>query len=277
VNLTALLVTAVFAGGDKHIPPPWAPPIDDETVTDVEEDPGDLGDATAEIPVDDPEPEAPAALTPEPTLAPPTPEPTPAATPVVTPELVATSAPTQAPEEVAPAVTEAVPTAAAAETPAAVPAETPTEVPTEAPAAQAPPVVSVPALEPSADEPVVAPTEDEPRRETAERRVRPKRPSAARGPDSEGQPSSAQAPKPGAAEAPRTPVIEDPDSAPQRIVAVRTRNGKTRLGRQVYRIQPGDTLSGIASRYGLSWKRLAALNDLADPDLIYAGDTLVLY
>ena len=59
-------------------------------------------------------------------------------------------------------------------------------------------------------------------------------------------------------------------------MAVRTRSDSPRPGARSYVIQPGDTLSGIAARYGLSWKRLAVLNDLADPDLIYAGDTLVL-
>ena len=46
---------------------------------------------------------------------------------------------------------------------------------------------------------------------------------------------------------------------------------------QTYRIQPGDTLSSIAARYGLSWQRLAVSNGLRDPNLIYAGDTLALY
>ena len=67
------------------------------------------------------------------------------------------------------------------------------------------------------------------------------------------------------------------NGGPLRVVAVRTRTGKQRLGGRSYLIRPGDTLSGIAARYGLSWKRLAALNDLADPNLIYAGDTLALY
>jgi LysM repeat protein len=63
---------------------------------------------------------------------------------------------------------------------------------------------------------------------------------------------------------------------PDRVVAVRTRAGKTRFAGRTYLIRSGDTLSGIAARYGLSWQRLAVLNDLDDPDLIYAGDTLIL-
>ena len=41
-----------------------------------------------------------------------------------------------------------------------------------------------------------------------------------------------------------------------------------------YVIQPGDTLSGIAQRYGTTAERLAQLNNLSDPNRIYAGNTL---
>lgn len=74
---------------------------------------------------------------------------------------------------------------------------------------------------------------------------------------------------------PSTPVTTQ-RRQPTRVVAVRTRAGKSRLGARTYLIQPGDTLSGIAARFGLSWPRLAVLNDLDDPNLIYAGDTLIL-
>ena len=36
-----------------------------------------------------------------------------------------------------------------------------------------------------------------------------------------------------------------------------------------YTVQPGDTLSGIASRHGTTWQELARLNHLADPDSIF--------
>jgi N-acetylmuramoyl-L-alanine amidase len=39
-------------------------------------------------------------------------------------------------------------------------------------------------------------------------------------------------------------------------------------------VKPGETLSSIASRYGTSWQHLAATNDLADPNLIVAGQGL---
>ena len=41
-----------------------------------------------------------------------------------------------------------------------------------------------------------------------------------------------------------------------------------------YVIQPGDTLSGIAQKYGTTVNALAKLNDISDPDKIYAGRTI---
>ena len=41
-----------------------------------------------------------------------------------------------------------------------------------------------------------------------------------------------------------------------------------------YTIQPGDTLSEIAERFGTTVSSLSALNGISDPNLIYAGNTL---
>lgn len=41
-----------------------------------------------------------------------------------------------------------------------------------------------------------------------------------------------------------------------------------------YVVQPGDTLSGIAARYGTTYQTLAALNQLSNPNLIYPGQTI---
>lgn len=41
-------------------------------------------------------------------------------------------------------------------------------------------------------------------------------------------------------------------------------------------VRPGDTLSGIAARHGVSERRLVRLNGLADPNFIYAGQRLRL-
>lgn len=43
-----------------------------------------------------------------------------------------------------------------------------------------------------------------------------------------------------------------------------------------YTIVSGDTLSGIASKFGISVSSLVAANHIADPNLIYAGNTLII-
>ncbi len=44
----------------------------------------------------------------------------------------------------------------------------------------------------------------------------------------------------------------------------------------LYRIEPGDTLSRIARRFGANVDTLVALNGIADPHWIYAGDILLV-
>lgn len=41
-----------------------------------------------------------------------------------------------------------------------------------------------------------------------------------------------------------------------------------------YKVKKGDTLSGIASRYGISWKTLAGMNGIDDPKKLRVGQTL---
>lgn len=45
-------------------------------------------------------------------------------------------------------------------------------------------------------------------------------------------------------------------------------------GRQTYTVVRGDTLSGIANKFGTSWQRLQQLNGLANPNLIFPGQVL---
>ena len=51
-------------------------------------------------------------------------------------------------------------------------------------------------------------------------------------------------------------------------------NGSANTGSVYYTVKSGDTLSSIASRYGVSYQVLASLNGLANPNLIFAGQTL---
>lgn len=43
---------------------------------------------------------------------------------------------------------------------------------------------------------------------------------------------------------------------------------------EYYTIQSGDTLSGIAAKFGTTWQWLAEVNDISDPNLIYPGNTI---
>ncbi len=44
----------------------------------------------------------------------------------------------------------------------------------------------------------------------------------------------------------------------------------------VYTVQPGDTLSGIAAAYGTTYQRLAAVNGISNPNLIFPGQQIVI-
>lgn len=43
---------------------------------------------------------------------------------------------------------------------------------------------------------------------------------------------------------------------------------------RTYKVQSGDTLSGIASKYGTTYQKIAQLNGIANPNLIYPGQVL---
>ena len=51
-------------------------------------------------------------------------------------------------------------------------------------------------------------------------------------------------------------------------------NGSASTGSVYYTVRAGDNLSAIASRYGTSYQSIASLNGLANPNLIFAGQTL---
>ena len=51
-------------------------------------------------------------------------------------------------------------------------------------------------------------------------------------------------------------------------------NGSVSNSSVYYTVRSGDNLSSIASRYGVSYQSIAALNGLSNPNLIFAGQTL---
>lgn len=62
-------------------------------------------------------------------------------------------------------------------------------------------------------------------------------------------------------------------------MAVLSSTGETAVtpdAAQTYIVQPGDSLLTIAAQFGLSWYELAVFNNLATPNIIYAGQVLRL-
>lgn len=53
-------------------------------------------------------------------------------------------------------------------------------------------------------------------------------------------------------------------------------NGGSSSGKTVYTVKSGDTLSGIAAMYGTTYQALASYNGIANPNLIYAGQQIVI-
>lgn len=51
-------------------------------------------------------------------------------------------------------------------------------------------------------------------------------------------------------------------------------SGKPSSASRTYTVKSGDTLSGIASKYGTTWQKLRDLNGLDNPNLIYPGQVL---
>jgi LysM repeat protein len=78
---------------------------------------------------------------------------------------------------------------------------------------------------------------------------------------------------------PGTPII--PTAAPPGTSVVPTAGPSGPVtppatGEVVYVVKYGDTLSGIAWRYGVTWQAIAERNNLANPRLIYVGQRLII-
>jgi len=100
-------------------------------------------------------------------------------------------------------------------------------------------------------------------------------PSAAAGSAVAGVASSSPTDSPDATPTPQesaTPdATPDPSATPDRTPAPTATAAHRR-----YRVKSGDTMSSIAARYGTTVKKLAALNKIADPRVLHAGQVLLI-
>lgn len=71
-------------------------------------------------------------------------------------------------------------------------------------------------------------------------------------------------------------VLRVADSGAGSTVTKKATTPITSTGTQVYTVRYGDTLSGIASRYGTSTSTLASINGISNPNWIYPGQVLKL-
>jgi murein DD-endopeptidase MepM/ murein hydrolase activator NlpD len=77
------------------------------------------------------------------------------------------------------------------------------------------------------------------------------------------------------AEMPAIIINEEPMSEAGDTVPLATPNGAT-VSRDLYTVQPGDTLFRIATRFGTNHVTLANTNNLTNPNLIYPGQVLLI-
>lgn len=63
---------------------------------------------------------------------------------------------------------------------------------------------------------------------------------------------------------------------PGETLTVRKTGGTATPAKRTYVVQSGDTLSGIASRFGTTYQAISAKNGIANPNLIYPGQTLAI-
>lgn len=61
---------------------------------------------------------------------------------------------------------------------------------------------------------------------------------------------------------------------PGQVLKIYTSGSAPADNKQYYTVVKGDTLSGIAAKYGTTWQWLAEVNGIANPNLIYPGQVL---
>lgn len=71
--------------------------------------------------------------------------------------------------------------------------------------------------------------------------------------------------------------IADPNLIyPNQVLKIYGAKSGNSGGQKTYVVKPGDTLSGIAAKYGTTYQKIAADNGIANSNLIYPGQTLVI-
>jgi len=68
-----------------------------------------------------------------------------------------------------------------------------------------------------------------------------------------------------------TSVVVEDDALPEEFVS-----GASSVASVSYTVQAGESLSQIARRYGLSWTTLAQINNILNPDTLYAGQVITI-
>jgi len=67
-----------------------------------------------------------------------------------------------------------------------------------------------------------------------------------------------------------SPVTQAPTSTSQESLS------QTSASQKTYTVEPGDTLYGIAQKFGVDWKELAATNNIADATSLRVGQKLII-
>ncbi|EAP99348.1 CLV1 receptor kinase [Janibacter sp. HTCC2649] len=86
--------------------------------------------------------------------------------------------------------------------------------------------------------------------------------------------ASAPAPAPKApAPAPKAPA---PAPAPAPKAQAPAPKKAAAPAQRTYTVKKGDTLSGIGAKYDVSWKKIAKVNNIDNPDLIFPGQKFII-
>jgi 2',3'-cyclic-nucleotide 2'-phosphodiesterase (5'-nucleotidase family)/LysM repeat protein len=103
-------------------------------------------------------------------------------------------------------------------------------------------------------------------------------PREAAAPSPGGNPDEGPSPAPDRQQpAPKQPETEPKEKSPApRQPSPKQQEQKPPSGRRVHIVEKGDTLWAIARKYGTTWQKLAELNQLENPDLIFPGQRILL-